>query len=42
MNTLQSTLNDNHQLLMHVKGKLGPVDVVMTALMPDDPAAWSR
>ena len=35
-----ATLNDNQQLAVHIDGKLGPVDLVLTLLQPDDPAAF--
>lgn len=35
-------LNDNQQLEVAIKGKLAPIQVVLTALMPDSPAALRR
>jgi hypothetical protein len=34
-----ATLNGNQQLKVHIQGALGPIDVVLTALMPDSPEA---
>ena len=38
----KGTLNGNQQLEVHIQGQLAPIDLVLTALQPDDPAALRR
>lgn len=38
----RGTLNDNQQLEVVIKGKLAPIQVVLTALMPDSPVALRK